>query len=106
MDPSRSHRLVHVINNCEGPGQYNTNSNTFFLCFDLSFIKFLINTREKQELSGVEPGTSGLLAFGCPTEPSTPDLYIYIYIYICVCVCYEMKFTGISINVIYMYIKV
>ena len=52
-----------------GPGQYNTNSNIFFVCFDLSFIKFLINTREKQELPGVEPGTSGLLAFGGPTEP-------------------------------------
>ena len=37
---------------------------------------FLINTREKQELPGVELGTSGLLAFGCHTEPSTPD-YIY-----------------------------
>ena len=42
MDPSRSHRLVHVINNCERPrgdvrgdvrGQYNTNSNIFFLVF-------------------------------------------------------------------------
>ena len=22
MDPSRSHRLTHVINNSEGPGQY------------------------------------------------------------------------------------
>ena len=29
----------------------------------------MINTREKQELPGVEPGTSDLLAFGCPTEP-------------------------------------
>ena len=64
MDPSRSHRLIHDINNCEG--QYNTNSNNFFLCFDLLFIKFLINKREKQELPGVEPGTSGLLAFAKP----------------------------------------
>ena len=31
MDPLRSHRLVHVINNCEG--QYNTNSNICFLVF-------------------------------------------------------------------------
>ena len=31
MDPSRSHRFIHVINNCEG--QYNTNSNIFFLVF-------------------------------------------------------------------------
>ena len=54
-------------------GQYNTNSNIFFLCFDLYFIIFLINTREKQELSGVETGTSGLLDFGCTTE------CIYIY---------------------------
>ena len=41
------------------PGQYivfvyKTNSNIFFLVFYFSFIKFLINTREKQELSGVE----------------------------------------------------
>ena len=79
MDPSRSHRLVHVINNCEEPYKDNTKQivTFFFLCFDLSFIKFLINTREKQELSGVESGTSELLAFGCPTEPSTPD-------YICI----------------------
>ena len=89
MDPSRSHRLVHVINNCERPRtiQYNTiQIVTFcFLYFDLSLIKFFINTRENQELPGVEPGTSGLLAFGCPTEPSTPDyIYInkYLYIYI------------------------
>ena len=27
MDPLRSHRLIHIINNCEGTGQYNTNSN-------------------------------------------------------------------------------
>ena len=48
MDPSRSRRLVHVINNCEGPGQYNTNCNIFlFLCIDLSFIKLLINAIEK-----------------------------------------------------------
>ena len=26
MDLSRSHRLIHVINKCEGRGQYNTNS--------------------------------------------------------------------------------
>ena len=35
MDPSRSHRLIYivitVINNCEGPGKYNTNNNIFFL---------------------------------------------------------------------------
>ena len=55
MEPSRSHRLIHVINNCEG--QYNTNSNTLFLVFDLVFIKFLTNTREKQKLPGVELGT-------------------------------------------------
>ena len=49
MDPSRSHRLINAINNCEGPGKYKSNSNIFFLCFDLSFIK-------QQELLGVEPG--------------------------------------------------
>ena len=56
-----------------GPGQYNTNSNILFLCMYSMFVKFLINTREKQELPGVEPGTSDLQAFGCPTEPYTPD---------------------------------
>ena len=78
MNPSRSHRFIRVINNCED----NTKQivTFIFLCFDLSCIKFLINTREKQELPGVEPGTYGLLAFGCPTEPSTP---YYIYMYIC-----------------------
>ena len=39
MDLSRCHRLVHVIYNMRGPGQYNTNSNIFFLCFDLSLFK-------------------------------------------------------------------
>ena len=33
MDPSISHRLVHVINNCEGPGQYETNSNIYVIVF-------------------------------------------------------------------------
>ena len=78
MDPSRSHRLIHVINNCF---LYVT---FVVLCFDLSFIKFLINTREKQELSGVELGTSDLLASGCPTEPWIPDSIIYI--------CNKVKF--------------
>ena len=62
MDPSRSHRLVHVINNCEGPQTIQI-VTFFFLCFDLSFIKFVINTREKRELPGVEPGTSDLLFY-------------------------------------------
>ena len=70
--------VIDMLNNCEDPRTiylYTKQIVTFFfLCFDLSIIKFLINTREKQELSGVEPGTSGLLAFGCPTEPSTPYL--------------------------------
>ena len=61
-----------------GPGHYNTNSNIFFFGFDLLFIKFLINTREKQELPEVVPKTSGLLVFDCPTEC---HIYIYIYIY-------------------------
>ena len=64
MDPSISHRLVHIINNCEVPPENTIQIVTFFfLCFDLSFIKLLINTREKQELLGVKL------------------LYIYIYIY-------------------------
>ena len=33
MDPSRSRRLIHVINNCEGPGQYNTNSEICCVVF-------------------------------------------------------------------------
>ena len=43
MDPSRSHRLVHVINNCEGPGQYNTNSTISFPMFDYMLIKLSTN---------------------------------------------------------------
>ena len=32
MDPAISNGLIHVINNCERPGQYNTNSN---ICIQL-----------------------------------------------------------------------
>ena len=50
MNPSRSHRLVHVINNCGGPNKPQDNRkhivNVVFLFVDLMFIKFLINTRE------------------------------------------------------------
>ena len=56
MEPSRSRILVHVINNCEGPRQYNTNSNICFLCFDLMFIKFLTNTRENKNCLESDPG--------------------------------------------------
>ena len=45
MYPLTSHRLIH---NYEGEGQYNTNRNICFLCFDLLFIKLLINPREKK----------------------------------------------------------
>ena len=69
MDPSRSHRLINVINNCEEPGQYKTKSTIVVLCFDSLFIKFLINPREKQELPGVEPGIFRLVDVGCSTEP-------------------------------------
>ena len=50
MNPSRSHRLIHVLNNCKGPVQYNTNGKKkLVLCFDLSFIKFLNKqTRNKK----------------------------------------------------------
>ena len=44
MDPSRSHRLA--------PDNTIQIVTFFFLCFELSFIKLLINTREKQELPG------------------------------------------------------
>ena len=67
MDSSRNH-----INKYEGPGQYNTNINILLLCFNLLFSNLLINTREKQELPGVEPVNSGLLDFAnhcCHTEP-------------------------------------
>ena len=33
MEPSRSHRLIHVINNWWGSGQYNTNSKTRCIVF-------------------------------------------------------------------------
>ena len=53
MDPSRSHRIIHVINNREGPGQYKYICITIVtfvcVCFDIMLIKFLIITREKQE---------------------------------------------------------
>ena len=70
MESSRIHRFVHVnnIHNCAGPDNTIQIVNNIVLSFDLSFIKFLINTREKQEMPGVKPGTSGLLDFGCPTE--------------------------------------
>ena len=35
MDLSRSHILIHIINKCEGPGQYNTNCKKKCLCFDI-----------------------------------------------------------------------
>ena len=73
MDLSRSHILIQVINNCPGPGLPDNKIQIVTLfCFDLLYIKFLINAREKKELPGVELWTSashGLLAFGCPTEP-------------------------------------
>ena len=47
MDPSRSHRLVHVINNCERPGQYNTNSNIFFSCVLIYRLLSSLQTQEK-----------------------------------------------------------
>ena len=72
MDPSRSHRIIRVINNCEGPRLIQKKIETFLSCYYLSFIKFLINIREIQELPGVEHGTSGLQMCGCPTEPYTP----------------------------------
>ena len=67
MDPSRSHSILHVINNCEGPRTKQILS-FLFMCFDLPFIKLFINTREKQELPGVHSSTYGLIDFGCPTE--------------------------------------
>ena len=54
MDPSRSHRLIHVINNCDG--QYITNSKTTFLCFDLSFIKLLIKLEKNKNCLESYPG--------------------------------------------------
>ena len=37
MEPSRSHRRIHVINNCEGTGQYKTNSNIYYYYFCICF---------------------------------------------------------------------
>ena len=57
MDPLRSHRLVHVINNREGPDntiQIVTFVSCVFIHRLLGIYKFLINTREKkQEMPGV-----------------------------------------------------
>ena len=36
MDPSISHRLEHVINNCERP-RYKTNSDIFVIVFRFNF---------------------------------------------------------------------
>ena len=47
MDTSRSHRLIHIINNCVVPDNTIQIVTLLFLHFDLSFIKFLINTREQ-----------------------------------------------------------
>ena len=58
MDPSISRRLIHVINNFEGPRTIQ--SKMCILCYDLSCIKFLINTREKMYIYK----------------------YVYVYIYI------------------------
>ena len=59
MDPSRSHRLIHIINNCEGRAPDNTNSKYYFLYLYMFFFKVVDkNIREKQVLSGVDLGTS------------------------------------------------
>ena len=52
MNPSRSHRLIYFINDGD-----IIQIVTFFSCDIIYRFKFLINTREKQELSGVESGT-------------------------------------------------
>ena len=90
-----------LLTSARVPGQYKINSNSLFLCFDLSCIKFLINTREKQELPGIEYGTSVLLAFSCLTEPSTPRPYIYIiYIFY---ILNNMMNTDDNYNYYYLY---
>ena len=43
----KSYIYTYYKINVRGPLQYKTKSNIFVLCFDLLFIKFLINTREK-----------------------------------------------------------
>ena len=45
MFPSRSRRLINIFNNCE-----EIQMVTFFVYFDLMFIKLLIITIQKQEL--------------------------------------------------------
>ena len=73
MDPSRCHIRIYVINNFKGLGQYNTNSYIFFLCFDLSFIKFLIKHRRKTRTAWSQSLdlwlTSLIIIIGCSTEP-------------------------------------
>ena len=57
MEPSKSHIIVQcTMYTVSGPEQYNTNMKHFFRFFDVSSIKLLINTREKQELPVVEAG--------------------------------------------------
>ena len=48
MDTSRSYILIHIINNYDKVLDNTIQIVTiFFLCFDLSFIKILINKRVK-----------------------------------------------------------
>ena len=66
MDPSINHRLIHVIYNCEGPRTIQIVTFCSYVLIYRLLLKFLINTREKQELPRVQPGNSGLLDFDCP----------------------------------------
>ena len=61
--PIRSFGHIHVINKCKrDPEKCTTNSNMFSSVFIYRiryiYIKFLTNTREKQEQLGVEPVSS------------------------------------------------
>ena len=71
IDILRIHRpVIHVINNCEGPGTLQNKYITFVVRhFNVSSIQFSINTKEQRELLGVEPVTSGFPPFDCYTMP-------------------------------------
>ena len=63
---SRSHTIIHIINNCKGQYITNRNKNSYILIYCLLILD---KHKRKTKLPGVEPVTSGLLDFGFPTSP-------------------------------------
>ena len=66
--PQTQHINYHILYNIYGIYNY---TYLYWLTWDVMQLNKSYN---------IKSGTSGLLAFGCPTEPSTPDYNIYIYI--------------------------